>query len=305
MDPLIGQSLMGAGAGLADGLFGIYGQRKANEKNMELMLAQRGWNQQDWIRNRQWDKAAWDKQNKYNLDMWNMQNEYNSPKAQMERFGEAGLNPHLIYGKGTAGPAGQVAQSKPATAGDVKGTSIPNMQSTTRGFNAFKDIYNVQNTQAQTNNIKAQTNVNNQEAILKAIQAANASITGKSLGLKYKLDSALYDTNITAAQENVRKLIADANVATDTQQDRTKLVSQQVRKLALDIKGQKTENKKKIVENRILEIQRNLNEQGVFKSDNMIYRQIATEKGLSYFKNFVKSLLKKNFKPLEEWSSPF
>lgn len=43
-------------------------------------------------------------------DMWNKMNEYNTPKAQMARFGEAGLNPHLIYGKGTSGTANQMPQ---------------------------------------------------------------------------------------------------------------------------------------------------------------------------------------------------
>lgn len=42
------------------------------------------------------------------LEMWNRQNEYNSPKAQMSRFSEAGLNPNLIYGQGTAGNATQI-----------------------------------------------------------------------------------------------------------------------------------------------------------------------------------------------------
>lgn len=32
---------------------------------------------------------------------WNRQNQYNSPEAQMTRFKEAGLNPHLIYGQMT------------------------------------------------------------------------------------------------------------------------------------------------------------------------------------------------------------
>ena len=32
---------------------------------------------------------------------WNRQNQYNSPKEQMARFKEAGLNPHLIYGQMT------------------------------------------------------------------------------------------------------------------------------------------------------------------------------------------------------------
>lgn len=35
----------------------------------------------------------------YNLQMWNLTNEYNSPKAQMQRYKDAGLNPNLIYGQ--------------------------------------------------------------------------------------------------------------------------------------------------------------------------------------------------------------
>lgn len=37
------------------------------------------------------------------VEMWHMQNAYNSPQQQMARFGAAGLNPHLIYGQGSAG----------------------------------------------------------------------------------------------------------------------------------------------------------------------------------------------------------
>lgn len=34
------------------------------------------------------------------LDLWNKSNEYNSPKSQMARLKEAGLNPNLVYGNG-------------------------------------------------------------------------------------------------------------------------------------------------------------------------------------------------------------
>lgn len=37
-----------------------------------------------------------------NLDLWNLNNAYNTPSAQMERYKEAGLNPHLIYGNGSS-----------------------------------------------------------------------------------------------------------------------------------------------------------------------------------------------------------
>lgn len=48
-------------------------------------------------RNMKLAKYAWNN----NLKMWDMQNEYNSPKAQMDRLIEAGLNPRLMYGGGS------------------------------------------------------------------------------------------------------------------------------------------------------------------------------------------------------------
>lgn len=51
-----------------------------------------------------------------NIKFWNMQNEYNLPANQMNRLQQAGLNPNLIYGSGSAntGVAGSIAPSKPA-----------------------------------------------------------------------------------------------------------------------------------------------------------------------------------------------
>lgn len=54
---------------------------------------------------------------KRNLEMWHMQNMYNSPAEQMKRFGEAGLNPHLIYGQGTPGNAQAPPQYVPPEVG--------------------------------------------------------------------------------------------------------------------------------------------------------------------------------------------
>ena len=56
----------------------------------------------------------------FNLEMWNRTNEYNKPKAMMDRFLEAGLNPNLIYGDGASTQA-QVLGSP--------GHSAPNMNS--------------------------------------------------------------------------------------------------------------------------------------------------------------------------------
>ena len=41
----------------------------------------------------------------YNYWMWNQENQYNTPKSQMGRYREAGLNPNLIYGNPEPGNA--------------------------------------------------------------------------------------------------------------------------------------------------------------------------------------------------------
>lgn len=48
------------------------------------------------------------------MEMWGIQNQYNSPAAQMQRFLDAGLNPHLIYGQGNAGNSSSTPQYNPA-----------------------------------------------------------------------------------------------------------------------------------------------------------------------------------------------
>lgn len=48
-------------------------------------------------------------ENDQQMELWNLMNEYNSPKSQMERFAEAGLNPNLIYHQGSNGNASSTA----------------------------------------------------------------------------------------------------------------------------------------------------------------------------------------------------
>jgi len=59
----------------------LFGAKKQHKRNMELAQFQADANE------------------RYQKEMM----EYNSPKSQMERFQEAGLNPHLIYGQGNPG----------------------------------------------------------------------------------------------------------------------------------------------------------------------------------------------------------
>lgn len=63
---------------------------------------------------RKWQVDQTDKQYQRDIEQRDYQNTYNSPENQMERFKQAGLNPNLIYGKGTAGQqTSTVTASKP------------------------------------------------------------------------------------------------------------------------------------------------------------------------------------------------
>lgn len=65
-----------------------------------------------------------------NVQMWQMQNEYNSPSAQMQRFKDAGLNPHLIYGQGNPGNASQLPKyNAPTWTGNTPQTDLLSMLS--------------------------------------------------------------------------------------------------------------------------------------------------------------------------------
>jgi len=83
MDPITASALIGVGGQIFNGVSNLF-TNSANKKNALEMY------------NRQRVDALAD---------WNMQNSYNSPKAQMTRFKEAGLNPHLIYGQTNTAPA--------------------------------------------------------------------------------------------------------------------------------------------------------------------------------------------------------
>lgn len=63
-------------------------------------------------KNRKWQEEQNTTKYERDIDQRDYQNWYNSPEQQMERFEAAGLNPHLIYGKGTAGQQTSSVQAK-------------------------------------------------------------------------------------------------------------------------------------------------------------------------------------------------
>lgn len=81
-----------------------------------------------------------------NVQMWNLQNAYNTPKAQMERYEEAGLNPNIIYGSGSTS-AGNAPAAPSYEAPHYKGMEL----------NSIMAVMNLQNMQQQNELLRAQT----------------------------------------------------------------------------------------------------------------------------------------------------
>lgn len=78
-----------------------------------------------------YDVSASRKKNKRMIEFWRMQNEYNSPRAQMQRLQEAGLNPNLIYGDSVSGATGRA---------DSIGTPDKPDTDVTSNITAFTDL---------------------------------------------------------------------------------------------------------------------------------------------------------------------
>lgn len=92
----IAGALIGAGAMLYDS----HANRKNSKENTQRTIAAQ--------------KAESELAYQRSIEQWNAQNLYNTPQAQMQRFQEAGLNPHLIYGQGSSGLASSPPQYQPA-----------------------------------------------------------------------------------------------------------------------------------------------------------------------------------------------
>jgi len=108
-----------------------------------------------------YSREMYEKQRADALADWNMQNLYNSPKQQMARFKEAGLNPNLIYGQMSNSPVVRSSspQSYNPTAPQIDLGASANM--------AIGQYYDTQLKSAQIDLVKAQADATLQEALIK------------------------------------------------------------------------------------------------------------------------------------------
>lgn len=184
--------------GTVGGLFGNWYNNKQIEKQNEA--------------SRQWSMDMYDRQRLDNLEDWNRQNEYNTPEAQMERFKAAGLNPNLIYGRGSSGVA--AAPNK---------TQAQGAQFQPKVWNKL----NIASTLLDLEQKRANINLTNQQTLHKEEQVETEVIARKLTNAKYHTQEE------RRMIEVVNRKIAEATQAENTELAKAKL--EQAQKMIIRI----------------------------------------------------------------------
>lgn len=162
---------------------------------------------------RRWNEKMYDKQRRDALADWQMQNEYNSPRAQMQRFQEAGLNKNLIYG--------QTQEAQAVRSTDVKSWNPQAPQFD--GGSILQSYFDVQQRSAQVDLLQTQNTLALQNAALTA--ARTGETLAKTAKSKFDLEmaQALKNTSLQAADANLKKTLAQTQFTLDENERRVAL----------------------------------------------------------------------------------
>lgn len=158
-----------------------------------------------------------------NIAAWKMQNEYNSPRAQMQRLQEAGLNPNLIYEKGSSGQAGSVPSAPVA---DSPKFEFENP------VTAALLAANIKQTNAQTDNLQKTLNILQQKLSQEEIKT-NFLDNERSWQLQFGWDKHFDET---------RKRQAEADIAVERARNIVDLMTAELMNARSKYDGQELRN---------------------------------------------------------------
>lgn len=219
-----------AGSSLLGGILSNNSQQKAMQ---ESLLAQQRENQL----NRDFNASEAQKQRDYNTQMIEQLQEYNSPKAMMQRLGDAGLNPNLVYGSIGSGNQSTIGSSSSASYSGGVSSTMPNPVGYSLIADAGKKFAETQLLQAQADNLRSNTNLNEIEAsYLPQIKQGEIAIQGVQINFGNK------GAELTEAQKNevakrcgeIDMRIKDIQSVIDSRDIDNKIKREQLTSLILD-----------------------------------------------------------------------
>jgi hypothetical protein len=212
--------------------------------------------------------------------MYDKQNAYNTPAMQMQRFKQAGLNPHLIYGQGNSGNAG----------------SPPPLTTQEAPKSNFADIsqnYIANRTQqAQVDNMEKAREVMEADMILKKAQT-QATLSGSAktdqevyqAGQLFQNVMAQSDANLRVTEQNYQTgLITQNKLETEIKQitantrltqEQIKSVTQSILESRARVQNLSMENKLKGTQVELNKLEVNLRKLGLNSNDNVAFRALG------------------------------
>lgn len=131
------------------------------------------------------------------LEMWNRGNEYNAPSAQMSRLRQAGLNPNLVYGGGSA---------------TTQAMQLPKYNAPTEQYNvqplnvlgALSAYYDVRMKKAQSETMQTESDIRKLEAMLTGWKAKYWNQYGEALNLA-GYNKAMFDSARSGNEADISK----------------------------------------------------------------------------------------------------
>lgn len=171
-------------------------------------------------RQNKWNEAMSEKQFMQNVAMWKMQNEYNSPRAQMSRLEQAGLNPNMVYGANAPGnQSGSAPRMERPEA--VKEFSPMDLTS------VISQFQQIRMQQAQIDNVREHINNTRARTVNETLQA-----TLKGLDIDQKSAQKPYFSDVAKASAEKARIAVNqelqrlANMQEDEQIKRLQQLSQ-------------------------------------------------------------------------------
>jgi hypothetical protein len=224
---------------------------------------------------REWNEKMYNLQRQHSLADWTMQNEYNSPQRQMERLKMAGLNPNMVYGKGTIdNQTGSVRST------DVKGWNpeTPNYGGiANQGLSAY---YDIQLKNAQIDNLKTDNTVKTNDAILKAAQTVQTLEGAEMTKFERLLKSDLREISLEAAKENLRKLTTEIDLSISANDRAAALNASNLTEAVERILSSREQRAKTQVEKeQIRETIRNIKKDGKLKDLDINLKEMGIQPG--------------------------
>jgi hypothetical protein len=188
-------------------------------------------------KSRAFSREMYQQQKQDNIQFWNMQNEYNSPTAQMARLKGAGLNPNMLYDK-----TGAVIPAQNINTPDVQSAQFRTPDFGSVGSGLVQGYFDTKIKQAQYDNLKVANTVSQQEAILKAAQAAGEVKRTEGQGISNTLASSNLDAMIRRAGLENQKLLADTQFTLNSDQRAAISNTQSVAESVQRVKNMATQN---------------------------------------------------------------